>query len=101
MTVIGDNSWTFYLKSSRSFEPQSSTKHEAAPDHPDIGLCGHVCAFGNLFVKHHVQFKAYEIWTSLQYSCPEAGLDFQGNDLAQFNDVANWQECGKMVKHST
>ena len=33
----------------------------------------------------------------LQYSCPEVGLDFNGNDIGELNDISNWEECGMLA----
>ena len=35
--------------------------------------------------------------TSFQYSCPEVGLDFNGNDIGQLYDISNWEECGMLL----
>ena len=35
--------------------------------------------------------------SALQYACPEANLDFSGNDIAQISPdagVSTWEECG-------
>ena len=29
-----------------------------------------------------------------EFACPESGIDFNGNDIAEFYDIANYEECG-------
>jgi len=34
-------------------------------------------------------------------TCPLNNVDFSGNDLACFDDVSSWQDCGKLCHEMT